>query len=105
MSCSFCSRERESRPLSGRSDSSRPNSARNAVVTHTSITPVKISRNNLRLMSEKEVSVRRSNLSTSQQSVGSPPPPHGMSTRSFYEGQGYKIRYNGYPVFCAITFD
>uniref|UniRef100_K1PAX1 Kinesin-like protein KIF27 n=1 Tax=Magallana gigas TaxID=29159 RepID=K1PAX1_MAGGI len=69
-------RERESRPLSGRSDSSRPNSARNAVVTHTSITPVKISRNNLRLMSEKEVSVRRSNLSTSQQSVGSPPPPH-----------------------------
>ncbi|XP_078332437.1 kinesin-like protein KIF27 isoform X3 [Crassostrea virginica] len=72
---SSLNRERESRPLSGRSDSSRPNSARNAVVTHTSITPVKISRNNLRLMSEKEVSVRRSNLSSSQQSVGSPPPP------------------------------
>ncbi|XP_048780280.1 kinesin-like protein KIF27 isoform X2 [Ostrea edulis] len=74
---SSLNRERENRPLSGRSEGhgSRPNSARNAIVTHTSITPVKISRNNLRLMSEKEVSVRRSNLSTSQQSMGSPPPP------------------------------
>ncbi|XP_061178029.1 kinesin-like protein KIF27 isoform X2 [Saccostrea echinata] len=74
---SSLNREREIRPLSGRSEGhgSRPSSARNAVVTHTSITPVKISRNNLRLMTEKEVSVRRSNLSTSQQSVGSPPPP------------------------------
>lgn len=54
-------------------------------------------------MSEKEVSVRRSNLSTSQQSVGSPPPPHGMSPRSFDEGQGYTIQW--ISVFNAITFE
>ena len=69
-------REKEVRPLSGRSDKhgSRPNSGRNATVIQTSITPVKVSRKDLRLIPDQEISVRRSNLSSSHHSVSSPPP-------------------------------
>ncbi|XP_033751505.1 LOW QUALITY PROTEIN: kinesin-like protein KIF27 [Pecten maximus] len=49
----------------GEKSSSRPNSARSASHIPANATPVKISRKDLRLMSETEVKLRRSNLSHS----------------------------------------
>ncbi|KAJ8298888.1 hypothetical protein KUTeg_022948 [Tegillarca granosa] len=68
--------DRASRPLSARSEMqqvSRPSSNRS--VTQTSITPVKISRRDLRLMSDVEVSMRRSNAS---HGVSSPQPQDSL---------------------------
>ncbi|KAK3104146.1 hypothetical protein FSP39_024813, partial [Pinctada imbricata] len=73
-------REREGRPLSGRSErhGSRPSSSRNATVIQTSITPVKVSRKDLRLIPDQEISVRRSNLTSSHQSISSQPPQDSL---------------------------
>ncbi|KAJ8298884.1 hypothetical protein KUTeg_022944 [Tegillarca granosa] len=68
--------DRANRPLSARSEMqqvSRPSSNRS--VTQTSITPVKISRRDLRLMSDVEVSMRRSNAS---HGVSSPQPQDSL---------------------------
>lgn len=78
-------RDRESRPLSARSEKqqqiSRPSSNRS--VTQTSITPVKISRRDLRLMSDVEVSMRRSNASHGVSS----PQPQGTYNKSYNASQ------------------
>ncbi|KAL5007730.1 hypothetical protein ScPMuIL_016536 [Solemya velum] len=66
-------RERDPVPHAPNTDppyGSRPNSARSASYS-ARITPVKISRKDLRIMSEEEVLIRRSNM---KHSVTSPPP-------------------------------
>ncbi|KAH3886114.1 hypothetical protein DPMN_010115 [Dreissena polymorpha] len=55
-----------------REDGTRPSSGKPGHHVSTNITPVKISRKDLRLMSEEEIKLRRSNLKESQADNQSP---------------------------------
>jgi hypothetical protein len=67
---------RESRLLSARGErqNSRPSSAKSGANVSTTVTPVKLSRRDLRQIPDSELALRRSNMSQGRHSVGSPPP-------------------------------
>ncbi|XP_052067157.1 kinesin-like protein KIF27 isoform X4 [Mytilus californianus] len=71
---------REPRLLSARSEkqNSRPSSAKSGANVSTTVTPVKLSRKDLRQIPDTELALRRSNLSQGRHSIGSPPPQDSL---------------------------
>ncbi|CAG2234318.1 KIF27 [Mytilus edulis] len=71
---------REPRLLSARSEkhNSRPSSAKSGANVSTTVTPVKLSRKDLRQIPDTELALRRSNMSHGRHSIGSPPPQDSL---------------------------